>query len=388
MTRNEFVRICGILGVGLPFQSVLSSCKNDDTSITPPESVLIIGAGAAGLSSGYLLNQRGINYQILEAAPTYGGRIKRTKDFVDFPIPLGGEWIHVNTDIFAQIVNDPTIEVDVESVGYQSTDTYGIWEDGELELTQIGSWLDRKFVNSSWLDFFDEYIVPSVASQIQYNTIVESIDYSRDQVIVTNQGGDTFSAEKVIVTAPLKTLQDGDIMFTPDLPSGKVSAINNAKVWEGIKVFIEFSEAFYPAATEFIITPSTAGQQLYYDASYGQQSERNVLGLFAVGSAATNYISRSDENLIDYILGELDTIFSGQATPNYIKHITQNWSNEPYIKGAYVNDHEDWRRVRTLGDSVANKIYFAGEAYTDGEDWGSVHNAAQAAKVAVQEMAG
>lgn len=46
-------------------------------------NVLIIGAGAAGLSTGHLLEQRGIDFNILESSPTYGGRMKRTNTFGD-----------------------------------------------------------------------------------------------------------------------------------------------------------------------------------------------------------------------------------------------------------------------------------------------------------------
>ncbi len=79
MTRKEFVKMCGLLGVSLPFTSVISACKDDSGNqnpINPDENVLIIGAGPAGMSAGHLLSQQGINFQILEALPTYGGRIK------------------------------------------------------------------------------------------------------------------------------------------------------------------------------------------------------------------------------------------------------------------------------------------------------------------------
>ena len=51
-----------------------------------------------------------------------------------------------------------------------------------------------------------------------------------------------------------------------------------------------------------------------------------------------------------------------------------------------MTDNADWRTVKILGESLANKIYFAGGAYTDGDDWVSVHCAAQSAKKAVEEI--
>jgi heterodisulfide reductase subunit A-like polyferredoxin len=96
MTRKEFMKISGLLGISIPLPSMLASC--DKENIEPNDfsgSVLIIGAGAAGMASGYLLEQKGIDFQILEASNTYGGRMKRATSFVDFPIPLGAEWLHV-----------------------------------------------------------------------------------------------------------------------------------------------------------------------------------------------------------------------------------------------------------------------------------------------------
>lgn len=371
MTRVEFIKMCGILGISIPFQSTLMACgsdesvdTNDSNAIPFSGKVIIIGAGAGGLSAGYLLQQQGIDFEILEASSVYGGRMKINTDFADFPIPLGAEWLETNTSIFQEIVNDASIAVNVETVADAP---------------------DRKFVNSSWFSFFDEYIVPSVVNKITYNTIVQSIDYSGNQVIVTTQNGQ-HSADKIIVSVPLKILQDGDINFLPSLPQDKLNAINSTNIWEGFKAFFEFSEKFYDDELEFIITPSTDGEKIYYNAAFGQNTTKNILGLFTVGKPALDYIALSGDALKDYILNELNGIYANQATPNYIKHVVQNWNNEPFIKAGYMSDHANSQTVQKLSESVADKIYFAGGAYTDGEDWVSVHTAAQSAKVAVNKI--
>ncbi|MDZ4713474.1 MAG: FAD-dependent oxidoreductase [bacterium] len=365
MTRKEFIRICGILGIGLPLQaSLLSFNKDDGNGIKFSGKVIIIGAGAGGLSAGYLLQQQGIDFVILEASSMYGGRMKINTDFADFPIPLGAEWLETKTNIFQKIVNDSSISVNVETI----PDTP-----------------DRKFVNSSWFSFFDEYIVPSISDKIEYNTVVESIDYSRNQVIVNTQSGHCI-ADKVIVSVPLKILQDGDIDFIPSLPQDKQDAINGSIIWEGFKAFFEFSNKFYNDEYVFNILPASDGEKIYYNAAYGQNTTKNIIGLFVVGKPALDFTSLSGNNLRDFILSELDGIYSNQATPSYIKHLTQDWDNEPFIKAGYMTDNADWRTVKILGESLANKIYFAGGAYTDGDDWVSVHCAAQSAKKAVEEI--
>jgi len=367
MTRNEFIEMCRILGIGLPFVSTLLSCKKADdveNSLDSNGKVVIIGAGVGGLSAGYLLNQRGIDFQILEASSQHGGRIRINTDFADFPIPLGAEWIETNLDIFDQIVNDTSVTLNVQT-----------FVDAP----------DYKFLNGSWFNFYEQYVLPSISNKITYNTIVESIDYSGDKVIVNTQNGQK-TADKVIVSVPVQILKDGDITFSPNLPQAKINAINSVKIWEGFKAFFEFSTDFYGDGKEFKITPPSDGEKLYYDATFGQNSTKNILGLFVVGKPAQDYISRKGNDLKNFILAELDGIFSYQASPNYVNHIVQDWNNEPFIKSGYIADDVDWKLVRELGKSVNNKVYFSGGAYTDGEDWVSVHAAALSAKSVAEEI--
>lgn len=387
MTRKEFLKMCGILGVGLPLSTTLTSCGDEESAFDTSGKVIVIGAGAAGLSAAYLLNQRGIDVQVLEASSNYGGRMKRTNSFADFPIPLGAEWLHVGRGIFDEIVNDSSVQVTVDTTPYDSNVDYALHEGTQLSIEDIDFTNDQKFINATWFDFFNQYVAPSIEAKISYNKVIESIDYTGDKIFIRT-ATEEFLADRVIVTVPVKLLQNAAITFTPQLPSEKQDAINDVTVWDGCKAFIEFSEKFYPAFTSFNINLQTTGQKLYYDAAYGQNTNQNILGLFAVGTGTLPYVELSDSELIDYMLNELDGIFNGQASANYVKHIFQNWNEEPYARGAYVYDNENWRRVRTLGESVGNQLFFAGDAYTTGNDWGSVHAAARSAKRAVSELVG
>jgi len=394
MKRNEFLRLCGLLGISLPLQSVMTSCSssnlNTNANNNLPESVIIIGAGAAGMAAGHLLAQQGIDFTILEATSAYGGRMKQNTMFADFPIPLGAEWLHINPSIFSEIVNNDSVQINTSTVGYNTNTDFGIDASTgqQISLSDVGVVADRKFIDSTWFEFFETYVLPSVQSKIIYNSPINTIDYSGDMVVVTDTNGQNYTAEKLIITIPLKILQNGFVSFTPQLPNNKLQAINNATVWNGCKAFIEFNNKFYPSFISYTTIPETAGQKLYYDASYGQNSSQHILGLFAVGTEADTYINQtSDSNLLDYMLNELDIVFNGNiASSSYIKHTFQNWNAEPYANGAYLFDHENFNRVATLGQSVNNKLFFAGEAYTTGNDWGSVHTAARSARRAVEDL--
>ncbi len=133
MTRVEFIKMCGILGVSIPFQASLISCNKEySNNNTFSGKVIIIGAGAGGLSAGYLLQQQGIDFEILEASSIYGGRMRINTGFADFPIPLGAEWLETDPSIFQEIINDSSVPVTIETIPDNP---------------------DRKFVNSSWFHF-------------------------------------------------------------------------------------------------------------------------------------------------------------------------------------------------------------------------------------------
>jgi monoamine oxidase len=69
---------------------------NQATIATPPrEPVLIVGAGIAGLTAGYYLQQAGIPIRIVEASNRVGGRIRTQAQAVGTSksIELGGEFI-------------------------------------------------------------------------------------------------------------------------------------------------------------------------------------------------------------------------------------------------------------------------------------------------------
>ncbi|MFN0274840.1 MAG: flavin monoamine oxidase family protein, partial [Chitinophagales bacterium] len=61
---------------------------------TASGSVIIIGAGAAGLYAAKVLKEAGINVTILEASLVHGGRIKPLNDFSSIPIEMGAEEVH------------------------------------------------------------------------------------------------------------------------------------------------------------------------------------------------------------------------------------------------------------------------------------------------------
>lgn len=387
--RRTFLKTCAVLGLVGP----LAACTNGgpDPDGAPSASgqftgkVLIIGAGAAGMSAGHLLARAGVEFEIVEAGPSYGGRIKHTRDFVDFPISLGGEWLHSEAGELDKMAGDTTAALP-NLAAYDPADSAGFY-DGELELYPSED-TDLKFVDSSWLGFFETLILPGIADRMVFDTQVVLLDHSGPGIVATDRSGTVYEADAAIVTVPITVLRDGDIEFVPPLPDQKTEALQQARIWSGMKVFIEFSENFYPATLALPDSATDEGQRLYYDAAYGQDSDHNVLGLFSVGAQALPYQSRTGDELLSYVLAELDQIFDGAASRTYIRHISQNWDDEPFIRQAYLADNALSATSRTLAESIGDRLFFAGDAYTKFDNWSEVHVAARSARDAVADLLG
>lgn len=395
MNRGEFLRLAGILGLGSTLApSLLTSCAEDihfpDFEVNFNGKVLIVGAGSAGLIAGHILNQYGIDFEILEASSRFGGRVMKQAGFADFPIDMGAEWIHTDPSIFATLLNDPESTATIDLINF-APKTFQLWKKGKLRDRNFISnfYAEFKFKNSTWHDFFDQFIVPDIEDRIKYQAPVVSIDYQTDKVEVKEENETLHEADKVIVTVPLTQLKNSSIAFNPALSDFKTEALSKVEMPDGIKQFFEFSDRFYPdiVLEGSLLDAATTGggDKVIYDAAFGKDTSQHILGIFSVGEPAAIYAQHpTEEELLNYSLNELDTIFDGQATRHFIKFTSQNWSRERYIEGSY-SYYQDYDALNILSEPIDNKVFFAGEAYSL-EDQATVHGAGLTAYREVEKI--
>src|SRR6476619_6448005 len=75
------------------------------------ESILVVGAGAAGLMAAYELSKKGNQVIILEAANRLGGRIHTVTDpSFSQPIELGAEFIHGDLKLTLSLLKESSIK--------------------------------------------------------------------------------------------------------------------------------------------------------------------------------------------------------------------------------------------------------------------------------------
>lgn len=108
MHRREFVVQSGLLGsLGLTVPSLLSQKPKK------PKSVIVIGAGFAGLAAAYRLKKKGIAVTVLESRNRPGGRVFSHKVDTHNPlvIELGAEWVGNSHERVIQLCADFGLEL-------------------------------------------------------------------------------------------------------------------------------------------------------------------------------------------------------------------------------------------------------------------------------------
>ena len=130
MKRRKALKNLGVgLSAGLWMPGLLVSCKKDDPipEVQYIETVIIIGAGAAGLYAADILNSKGVKVIVLEASNQLGGRVRSLRNqkeitvqtAADFPVELGAEIGYGTNSAFGDIIKNYSltkIELNTQSV--------------------------------------------------------------------------------------------------------------------------------------------------------------------------------------------------------------------------------------------------------------------------------
>ena len=388
MRRRSFLK--GAAGAGLVSLLPTVGCASQGTWWDLPVNfqgrVVVVGAGAAGLAAGYLLERYGIDYTIVEASSRWGGRVQRMDDFVDVPIDLGAEWIHDQPSVLAELIDDSGVNASLDVVRYPPQTT-SLWTGSRLQSMDGFRHLygEFKFKRTTWHSYLEDWFLPASADRLQLNTPVVAIDSSGSGVSVHLEDGRVEQADRVILAVPLKILQQGRIAFTPELPEWKQQAIDGREVVDGLKVFLEMESKFYPDLT--MLSPLGQGgvDHLAMDGVFRKGSAQNLLSLFCVGRQAAQYVGLEDEAVVERLLQHLDAAFDGAASRNLLNARVQNWSQEPWIQGAYVYGADALRDIDSLSASVDDRLYWAGGAFTS-QNTVAVHGAMRSGYTAVAEL--
>jgi monoamine oxidase len=233
---------------------------------------------------------------------------------------------------------------------------------------------------------------------VHFNTVVDVIEYSNDKdsttssagVKVISKDGRIFTGTHVLIATPVSIIQQNEMEFIPPLSPEKQLQFANVPMSPALKVWFEFETRLYPDIVIFGDVWTTwrdeSNQYSFLDAVANKPTKRNILLLFNTGSSANANVKLTNEVLVQNLLHQLDDMFDGQASANYIQSRVQNWVREPYIQGGY-SEAGNYNKTALL-QSVDNKLYFAGEYLATGGPYcqATVHGAAISGRTVAQQM--
>lgn len=440
MDRRHFIKRASLLSIGgfLIPSALLSSCRKETLleEIKYEGKVIIIGAGAAGLYAGYLLKSKGIDFTILEASTTYGGRMGRLNGFADYPIDTGAQWMHGRNNIVADLVRSKKVKTtldeselsywfnnqvidtlskdpfifekdnlpDISFKDYAHQQGFGAEYDNIIEAIAgdqgasasalsaywnskdeehwVSGAEDFKF-SETYFDVIDKYIAQEVKSNIINNSQIIAVDYNADKIILKDSANKTYLADKVIVTVPISILKLNEITFTPALPSEKTEAFSKFGMGPGMKVFLKFSSKFYK---DNLYGGTVCAA--YVDDTVGKTTSDHVLLAFVMGDQAANlHALGNNASITNALLKELDSIYGGQATASFIASSVHDYTSKPFIKGAYGYSTIGMGNARQIAAMpVSGKLFFAGEAMNINGHHQTVHGAVESGYKAVMDI--
>lgn len=426
---------------GLPFlwmfPSLLSACAKDTNPQPNGKSVVIVGAGIAGLAAAKRLKEAGFAVQILEAQSQIGGRI-RTDRSTGIAFDEGASWIHgPNGNPLTKIASeagatsiitqdDEVVVFNEQGVPYPDSvlsAAENAFSDALEAVLDAGSpsqsfqsvfqqlypnqlsdplWM---YMLSAYLEFDTGADISNLSSvyfeddeafggtdvlitngydrltdflanglEIKLNQVVTNLHYEEKKVQITANGV-LIEADFALVTVPLGVLKKGTIAFSPELPLTKKEAILHTEMGNVNKFLLVWDQPFWDTSLQYIgFTPLTKGKFNYF-LNLRKNTSANALMTFAFGDYANLTESQTEETLVQEIMQHLKQIY-GNNLPDPKHFRRTKWGQEPFAYGAYsfATNGTSSDDFDTLAASLQNLVFFAGE-HTHREYRGTAHGA-------------
>ncbi|XP_006516983.1 lysine-specific histone demethylase 1B isoform X7 [Mus musculus] len=313
------------------------------------KSVLVVGAGPAGLAAARQLHNFGMKVTVLEAKDRIGGRVWDDKSFKGVVVGRGPQIVN-------GCINNP-VALMCEQVSARS------WDHNEFFAQFAG---DHTLLTPGYSTIIEKL---AEGLDIRLKSPVQSIDYTGDEVQVTTTDGMGHSAQKVLVTVPLAILQRGAIQFNPPLSEKKMKAINSLGAGIIEKIALQFPYRFWDSKVQgadfFGHVPPSASQRglfaVFYDMDSQQQS---VLMSVITGEAVASLRTMDDKQVLQQCMGILRELFKEQEIPEPTKYFVTRWSTEPWIQMAYsfVKTFGSGEAYDIIAEEIQGTVFFAGEA--------------------------
>lgn len=405
--------------------------------------VVIVGAGAAGLSAAKALKKLGRSFVLVEGSHRIGGRA-----YSEEIAP--GAWFDLGCSYLHQADNNPFVSV-ADELGHSIGREFGdIFEPSSMPVHGFGQPLEGKdrdrydrylmdcyqaigtaakagqdVAIAELIDFDNEFAPIYMAAMaelmtldldeistvdymatddgpdfpikngygnlvkawgtdvpVSLNTRVERIDCRGSGVRVDTSNG-SLRAATVLVTVSTGILASQQIEFLPGLPGAKLDAIAGLPCGTENKICLHFDED--------IFGPDGRGFHLAWNDEFAGGFEASVMGqdtaiVFTGGRHAVWLEKQGQQAGEDYALNMVASVFGEKVREHLTRSIVTAWTAEPWTLGSYSCAIPGQAHQRqNLAAPINDKLFFAGEATTVG-DHACCHGAFNSGQRAAREI--
>ncbi|MCP3970171.1 MAG: FAD-dependent oxidoreductase [Rhodobacteraceae bacterium] len=404
--------------------------------------VVVVGAGAAGISATREMRRAGLTVALVEAGSRVGGRVHTDMETFGVPYDIGAHWLHnrqSNPFVDYGAANGFTVyEAPSEGILYvgdrPATDTEyraydkairkankamaragrkGLDVSPASVMPDLGDWaltanqhlgayeIAKDFNHFSCLDWYSggdgtDYYCRQGFGQLfahsargvaaDLNVSVERIKWGGQGVEVDTDNG-TLRARAVVVTVSTGVLASGDIRFDPPLPERKQEAIDLLTMGHYLHIALQISDNFFGVGEDgffaFKVTDHSDGAPKGFGALV-DASGTGITYCDLGGEFARQMSQAGGAVLYDYVVGELKKAFGSRVESAITADSSFDWTSNPLTYGAYASAEPGgaWSR-EDLRRQVADRLWFAGEALSV-DDWSTVAGAHKSGALAAQ----
>ena len=411
--------------------------------------IVIVGAGAAGLTAAKELQRLEQDFILLEASHRIGGRAYTEVLAPGIPFDLGAHWLmEPSINPLMRLAEHEQLRLDKDGKHYTAGRYFddGAWlpEGSDRDLGEFWdnqfevmaranngqpdtSVLDAIDNDHRWSTYFHGLLAKDITRDVDQasvqdmlafeheeddlavasglgnlmaryggevpvtlNSAVRKIDSSGSRINLDTAKG-RIHADKVILTVSNGVLASREIKFSPTLPDWKLDAIEGLPLGSHTRIAMTFGEPVLRDLPEyFIVNTSGDGPIHFRNQPFGYEYVEIV-----TGGRISEWMEKSGERAtIDFVLAKLREAAGNKAVPEPAHHIVSAWDQDAWVKGAYSCARPGAAKQRSiLAQAIDERIFFAGEA-TSSNAYASVHgacisgrDAARAAAASMGELA-
>lgn len=361
------------------------------------EDVVVIGAGMAGVTAARDCAQAGLDVVIVEAQDRVGGRVFTARDFCDYPVEQGAEFVHTaEADTWPEIrdagfetlecvpasgfvlsvggVQSPELFADPslarlgdllqDLVDYDGPDrtVADLLAERQLEgpartladqmltlhplgdqdqLSVIGLRDDRVVdleQGCDWrlvagYDALPRHLADGLDVRLGFS--VSEVRWAPDRVTVRSGTGEEITARAAVCTLPVGVLKAHTVRFEPDLPASKWRALDGLEMGAVLKLLYRFRERFWPS--DLTMLSCDGPIRLYWTPLYGRGDDVTpVLTAYVGGYRARALSAMTEPEAVATGLADLDRLYPDVQPSRLVEASRRiDWCTNPNTRGGY-----------------------------------------------------